>query len=133
MKTLGIILACFVVISANCRRSNDECHKEITFRNQSNQTVHFCLKWRSSQDYDLCGLKSISGVLGPGSEWEDERRDCWEYLIELEPYERFVVEAQQFSPQFVPCDSLEYYYNILHQYSISLSEMKTNQFIVNYP
>ncbi len=133
MKSLGIILTCITLIAADCRRSSDECHKIITLMNQSNQSVHFCILQKNTQNQSLCGLKSISGVVAPGSEWNDERLGCWEADLEFAPYEGYVVDAEQFSPEFVPCDSLEFYYNVLEHYSISLPEMRAKQFIVTYP
>lgn len=133
MKSIVIIIAGILLIAADCRRSSDECHKKIDFQNQSNQSVHYCIRVINSQNPNLCGLKSESGVVVSGAYWADERRGCWENHLEYGHYERFVVDAEQFSPEIVPCDSLEFNYNILQYYSISLPEMKANQFIVTYP
>lgn len=133
MKSLVFIVVGVLLVAADCRRSNDDCHKKIIFHNQSNQSVHFCFRVINSQYPNECGLKSESGVVVAGSEWNDTRLGCWEEYLESAPYEGYVVDAEQFSPDIVNCDSLEFYYDILAHYYISLPEMRAKQFTITYP
>lgn len=139
MKSLVIVLVGILLIAADCRRSSDECHKTIIFRNESNQPVYFCKVVTHSENSGLCRLIPIGQVnqpTGSGSILEESTNPyCWEETISiLGRYERYVIEPTQSSfTGFHPCDSLDSYYHILDHYSISLQEMRAKQFTVTYP
>lgn len=139
MKSLAIILAGVLLVAADCRRANDECHKTIIFRNESNQPVYFCKAVTHSENSGLCRFIPIGQVnqpTGSGSILEESTNPyCWEETIAiLDRYERYVIEPTQSSfTGFHPCDSINQLFNVLQQYSFTLQEMQAQQFVITYP
>ena len=139
MKSLIIILGGILLVAADCRRSSDECHKTIIFRNESNQSVYFCKVVAHSENPELCRVIPIGKINQPtssGSILEESTNPyCWEERIPiLGQYKRYVIEPTQSSfTEFHPCDSIDHVYNVLEQYSLTLQEMQAQQFVITFP
>lgn len=132
MKYLCELLICFVFMTSSCE-NQDNCHAYISFENQSGKELMFSLRYK-----DLDGNCVLNGEKVMVSEIFRFRpyNSCIEdhlkkgvlldiYLIENVKYNNPSV--------FYNCDSIAFKNDVLKQYSLTLEDLKQNDFTITYP
>lgn len=133
IKTLfKIIFIWMIFSSATCAKEGENCHRKITVVNNSNQPVIVAFKFFNFEN--KCILNG-SEILANENYVHHSNR-CWEDNISFtKHYELFIVDTVRYNkPEiFYSCDSIEYYNTVLKHYKLTLEELKSINFTINYP
>jgi len=130
MKLLQILLALVCVFSTiTCKKDN--CHRTLTLKNTSGDTVILAQVMHNNT---LCNLDG--GIFPPGSEFPLKHRDCWEdILANGKTWDLYIVDRSKYNDPsiFYNCDSIESINKVLKHYVLSLDDLKKNGFTIVYP
>jgi hypothetical protein len=129
MKKISVLLmVSLVILSSRCDKG--ECHKSITFINESSDTIIFGERYHYSWNCNLAGV-----FLTPGMSY-NHSRSCWEdYFINNDSTEFFVIDPIKYNEtnEFYDCDSIYERNLILREYNLTLMDLQSTNFIVTYP
>lgn len=132
MKTALLFILCFLVLSAStCKKEREDCHYEITIKNNANQDVIAAHKFFANTKCILDGH-----VISPNGNYKESAKICWENKISNStPYDLYIVDPVKYNiPNiFYSCDSIEIKNAVLKHYVITLDDLKQSNFIVTYP
>ena len=133
MKKSILILAFLPLLyNGKCTKAGKNCHKKLTFINNSNTNIIVALKFTSSGKCNLEG-----STLKPQEKYEEDTRLCWENEA---PIERYIIDPTKFNvfyqngkQVFYSCDSIEIYNKVLKHYVLTVDDLKATNFVVTYP
>jgi|SRR5690606_5864491 len=132
MKTSLIAIFCFIILSgAQCKKEGNDCHYEITIRNNTGKNVIGAHKFFANNKCVLDGQ-----VISSNGNYKESSRICWERKIsDITPYELFIIDISNYNNPnvFYSCDSIEYYNTILAHYILNLEDLKSTNFTITYP
>lgn len=132
MKQTMLMLACLMLMASTCRK-DEECHSNIKFENQSEQEVIFALLFTDIEGKcvlsgekvmrnDICNFRPYNSCIENNLS-NDNPLDI--YIIDIDKYNNPVL--------FYDCDSVPIKNRILKQYSLTLDDLKQNDFTLTYP
>ncbi|BAV07103.1 hypothetical protein SAMN05421788_102266 [Filimonas lacunae] len=133
-RILYLLLLTAPLISADCQKEGENCHKNILFRNESPDTV--ILAYQSYIPFDTVQCRLDGQKIAPGAEDKSGTRSCLEnglaggkildfYLLDPATY--------KYDGAYYNCDSLNTAYTILKEYHLTLDELRSNNFTITYP
>ena len=134
MKARYLFLFSFILlVSSTCKKVGDECHYSILFKNSSAETVIFAITNPGDNGCTLDGFNVDPGQM-------DEYRpfnSCIENRLGSNSNDKifiYVVNPDSINTpnQYYPCDSIEYYNDILATYGLSLTDLKNIDFVLDY-
>lgn len=130
-RILFFLTVLFLLSSSRCRKE-EECHKTITIRNGSSDTIIIAL---IAHEDSLCCLTGSETVPGD-SLILPQLRGCWEdELSGGRTQEIFIVDSRKYNQplEFYDCDSIEIKNEILKHYILSLTDLQQVNFFINFP
>ena len=133
MMKLSIMLFFFIIATSfQCKKSEEDCHFEISFQNNSEMPVYW-------------GILS-NGIYGCRFEGEKlNKNESGKYrpfnfciedgMSDSDVFEFYVIDTALVNPPdvYFSCDSVEYYNKVLRKYELSLQDLKESGFTIYYP
>ena len=138
MKNLYRILFIFFLfplVATQCKKKEEDCHKNIVITNTSDSIVIFALKGYLDT---LCILSNRAEV-SPNLSVDFYERYCWEDRLSNGAIQDiYIVNPNNFNGpnDFYDCDSIYYYNDILRHYRFDESDidsLKSVDWIIRYP
>jgi hypothetical protein len=123
-----IILMSVILISAKCKKN--DYHREIIIKNNSNSKINFSV----SLDYPDTTLPCPFAIfeINAGGEYSDWVRDGWEtYIFKPQYYQLFILDPHIVDS--LTCDSISKNHLIIKRYQLSVDDLNSMNWIVNYP
>lgn len=130
--TLLLTLGFLVLAASKCKNKGDDCHYEITIKNNANQDVIVAYKFTNLEA--KCILDGH--VIPPNGYYKESAKICWENKISKStPYDLYIIDTANYNSSniFYSCDSIEYKNTILKHYVLTLEDLKKTNFTVTYP
>lgn len=129
-KIIFLSAISMILLSASKCNKKSNCHRQIIFQNNSAQAVIFAIPVLN-QDVE-CKLDGT--LLNSNEKFEYfPYNGCIENSIGNKLIGIYVVDPDNsFHNQYHPCDSIEYYNNILKYYSLSLQDLKDMNWMITY-
>lgn len=128
----------FLIIIFLFQCKEEECHKELIFKNQSSQMVILALTYHKSGT-NICGFDTFQ--IAAKSNHTLYRRNCWEEdpFYNVSNYLHFFYfDTLNYPKDFgaydlIPCDSIYQKFRVLKEYKLTLEDLQKNNFSISYP
>ena len=142
--TFILILLSFLLLSNTCNKKTENCHKAITFINNSDKELYVTRSWNYPDTISFAGIPNPA--LDPNfskvnSHEKNTRalwgRDCYEVLFGSELYNYqdtlmvFVFDAQVL--ENTDWETVKQQYLILKRYDLSLEDLRNMDWTIEYP
>lgn len=131
MKALIISIVCVFMIATTCKKNNGNCHYKIQVLNNSSESIYLAYEFYLDKKCNLQGK-----IIEPKSTSnEHSGKHCWEDYLAKNKLEIFVIDPSLYNDPivFYSCDSIKIKNKVLKQYSLSLDDLKKNDFTISYP
>ncbi|HNV50600.1 MAG: hypothetical protein WBH71_01475 [Bacteroidales bacterium] len=132
MRNFILILTAITLASVTCNREGESCHRKITIINHSTNSIVQALNIKNA-----AGKCFLTGsILLPEEIYEYTNRSCFEDILSAgETFEFYLIDPNHYNTPgiFYDCDSIEIKNTILKHYLLTLDELKSMNFTVNYP
>ena len=119
-------------MASTCKEEGEDCHREITIINKSNQDIILALKFNNTSKKCI-----LSGsIIKQNDSYELHMNECWESrLANGSAQEVYIVDPNHYNtPEiFYSCDSIELKNTVLKHYVITLTELKNMNWAITYP
>lgn len=129
------ILICLILLtSATCKKEGNDCHYNISLKNNSSEPVIFAIANPGNKGCTLDGA-----AVNPGKTDEYQPfSSCIENRLGSNSNEKifiYVVNPDSINTpnQYYSCDSIEYNNDIFATHELSLTDLKAIDFEINYP
>ena len=133
-KLLTILILCLLLGASDCQREGPNCHKSIFIQNKSQDTVIIATVSRKFST-SLCRLGGLQYL--PGQNFEFYLRVCWEDELTYSSQQHviYIVDPSHYNDlsYYYDCDSIEFYNHVLEKYTLTLENLRANDFIITYP
>ncbi len=129
-------ILCLLILSAStCKKESQECHYDISIKNNSNDTVIYALKYTLGNDPSKCSLGGME--LKPNETYlENSGQTCWEdRLTNGGTHDFYIVDPVNYNAPgvYYDCDSIGIKNKVLKHYVLTIDDLKNNNFTVTYP